>query len=67
MRDAVRHIGDLLRDGWSLLIFPEGGHSIAGEINAFAPGVGMIGSKLHVPVVPIRLRASAAYCPTPPE
>ena len=26
-----------------------------GEINAFRPGIGMMASRLHVPVVPVRL------------
>lgn len=56
VRETVRHIGDLISDGWSILIFPEGERTITGEIKAFAPGVGMIGSRLRVPVVPIRLR-----------
>ena len=63
VRDAVRHIGDLVSDGWSILIFPEGGHSITGEINAFAPGVGMVGSRLRVPIVPIRLRGVGRVLP----
>ena len=56
VRETVRHIGDLVSDGWSILIFPEGERTITGEIKAFAPGVGMVGSRLRVPVVPIRLR-----------
>jgi len=63
VRDAVRHIGDLVSDGWSILIFPEGGHSITGEIKAFAPGVGMVGSRLRVPIVPIRLRGVGRVLP----
>ena len=63
VRDTVRHIGDLVSEGWSILIFPEGGHSITGEIKAFAPGVGMIGSRLRVPVVPIRLRGVGRVLP----
>jgi long-chain acyl-CoA synthetase len=54
-RQTLRYIGDLLTDGWSVLIFPEGKRTLAGEINPFRPGIGMIGAKLHVPVVPVRL------------
>lgn len=56
MRETVRHIGDLVSDGWSVLIFPEGERVTSDEIKTFQPGVGMIGSRLRVPVVPIRLR-----------
>jgi long-chain acyl-CoA synthetase len=54
-RQTLRYIGDLVTDGWSVLIFPEGKRTMAGEINPFRPGIGMIGAKLHVPVVPVRL------------
>jgi long-chain acyl-CoA synthetase len=54
-RQTLRYIGDLVTDGWSVLIFPEGKRTAAGEINPFRPGIGMIGAKLHVPVVPVRL------------
>jgi long-chain acyl-CoA synthetase len=54
-RRTLRYIGDLVSEGWSVLIFPEGRRTEAGEINEFKPGVGMIGSRLGVPVVPVRL------------
>jgi len=38
-----------------VLIFPEGKRTDLGEINEFKPGVGMIASRLNVPVVPVRL------------
>ena len=38
-----------------MLIFPEGRRTENGEIGRFQPGVGMIASKLDVPVVPVRL------------
>jgi long-chain acyl-CoA synthetase len=56
LRETVRHIGDLVSEGWSVLIFPEGERTITGQIGTFQPGVGMVGSRLRVPVVPIRLR-----------
>jgi long-chain acyl-CoA synthetase len=52
---TLRYIGDLANGGWCLLIFPEGKMTRAGEIAPFQPGVGMIASKLGIPVVPIRL------------
>jgi long-chain acyl-CoA synthetase len=44
-----------VEDGYSILIFPEGRRTDAGEIVTFQPGVGMIASRLGVPVVPVRL------------
>lgn len=53
---TLRYIGELSNDQWCLLIFPEGIMTDAGEIKPFQPGIGMIASKLAIPVVPIRLR-----------
>jgi long-chain acyl-CoA synthetase len=52
---ALRYAGELVSDGWCILIFPEGVRTGAGEIHPFQPGVGMMASKLGVPVVPVRL------------
>jgi long-chain acyl-CoA synthetase len=54
-RQTLRYIGDLISGGYSILIFPEGRRTMQGEIARFQPGVGMIASKLGVPVVPVRL------------
>jgi long-chain acyl-CoA synthetase len=54
-RQALRYMGDIVTDGYSILIFPEGKRTDHGEIIAFQPGVGMIASRLDVPVVPVRL------------
>ena len=52
---TLRYIGELANDKWCLLIFPEGRMTRAGEIAPFQPGVGMIASKLAIPVIPIRI------------
>ncbi len=54
-RDALRYIGEVVQSGYSILIFPEGKRTDAGEILRFQPGVGMIASRLSIPVVPVRL------------
>jgi len=54
-RQTLRYIGALAGEGWSLLIFPEGRRTNQGEINPFRPGIGMIGARLDLPVVPVRL------------
>ena len=54
-RETLRYIGELLGSNFSVLIFPEGRRTDAGEIHPFRPGIGMIGSRLNVPVVPVRL------------
>jgi long-chain acyl-CoA synthetase len=54
-RQTLRYIGDVLEDGFSVLIFPEGKRTDNGDIATFRPGVGMIASRLDVPVVPVRI------------
>ena len=54
-RDTMRYLGELVEGGSSVLIFPEGRRTQAGEIAPFQPGVGMIASRLRLPVVPVRI------------
>lgn len=54
-RQTLRYIGDLVSEGYSILIYPEGARTTAGEIATFRQGVGMIASRLQVPIIPVRL------------
>jgi long-chain acyl-CoA synthetase len=70
-REALRYAGNLAAEGTTILIFPEGKRTDAGEILRFQPGVGMLASRLHLPVVPVRLEGlervlhKSAKFPTP--
>jgi len=61
--ESIRYMGELVEEGWSILIFPEGERSLTGEIGRFFPGVGMIASHLRLPVVPARLRGVGRVLP----
>jgi long-chain acyl-CoA synthetase len=52
---TLRYAGELVSNGFSVLIFPEGKRTEHGEISPFRPGVGMMAARLGVPVVPVRL------------
>ena len=54
-RQTLRYSGELVSEGWCIVIFPEGKITENGEIGRFMPGVGMMASRLNVPVVPVRL------------
>lgn len=54
-RQTLRYIGEVTSDGFSVLIFPEGVRSQTGEMTTFLGGIGMIGSRLQLPVIPVRL------------
>jgi long-chain acyl-CoA synthetase len=63
-RQTLKYIGELTGAGWSILIFPEGVRSRTGDIKPFRGGIGMIGSRLDVPVVPVRIDDVDAILPT---
>jgi long-chain acyl-CoA synthetase len=48
-------MAELAGEKWCVLIFPEGRMTDTGEIATFQPGVGMMASKLGLPVVPLRI------------
>jgi long-chain acyl-CoA synthetase len=54
-RQTLRYIGDLIGEGFSILIYPEGRRTQQGEIGKFQPGAAMIAARLNVPIVPVRL------------
>jgi 1-acyl-sn-glycerol-3-phosphate acyltransferase len=54
-RQTLRYIGEVTSDGFSVLIFPEGARADSGAMKPFRGGIGMIGSRLGLPIVPVRL------------
>ena len=54
--EALHYAGELAGEGWSILIYPEGERTNAGELLPFRPGVAMMASRLGLPVVPVRIR-----------
>ncbi|MDP2390913.1 MAG: 1-acyl-sn-glycerol-3-phosphate acyltransferase, partial [Acidobacteriota bacterium] len=63
-RETLRYIGEVTGAGYSVLIFPEGVRSESGNIKPFRGGVGMIASRLGLPVVPVRLDGVDRVLPT---
>jgi long-chain acyl-CoA synthetase len=63
-RQTLQYIGELSGRGWSVLIFPEGMRSQSGEIKPFRGGIGMIGARLDIPVIPVRLDGIDRILPT---
>jgi long-chain acyl-CoA synthetase len=53
-RQTLKYMGELTGQGWSILIFPEGERS-NDAILPFRGGIGMIGSRLDIPIVPVRI------------
>jgi long-chain acyl-CoA synthetase len=57
-RQTLRYMGEVLADGYSILIFPEGKRMDEGQMAPFRAGIGMIGARLEVPVVPVRIQGA---------
>jgi 1-acyl-sn-glycerol-3-phosphate acyltransferase len=55
--------GDLLDDGWNVVVFPEGTRSPDGWTRQFRHGAAFLAVHHHVPVVPIAIRGSFAAMP----
>ena len=57
-RSALMGAIRVVREGGSVLIFPEGTRSPDGELQPAQPGIGMIVVKTDAPVVPVRIFGS---------
>jgi 1-acyl-sn-glycerol-3-phosphate acyltransferase len=53
----------LLGEGWSLLLYPEGGRSIDGQMGEFKPGGAWIARRAGVPVLPVHVRGTFDVMP----
>jgi 1-acyl-sn-glycerol-3-phosphate acyltransferase len=63
-RDPLRHVIRALREGYGVLLFPEGTRSVNGEIGRFRSGIGrLIALFPGVPVVPAYLEGTADMMP----
>jgi long-chain acyl-CoA synthetase len=52
-RRALNYTGDLVRRGYCPLVYPEGLRSPDGQLHSFRPGIGMMATRLRVPIVPV--------------
>lgn len=50
---TLDYAGELLRRGWSVVIYPEGTRSTSGDVAEFRHGVAMLALRTNVPVVPV--------------
>lgn len=62
-RETLRYAGDLVSEGWSLLIFPEGERRASGQMGHFRPGVGLLALRLKLPVIPIHIEGTDDVLP----
>jgi long-chain acyl-CoA synthetase len=54
-RHTLQYMGEVAGSGSSILLFPEGMRSPTGDMKPFRGGIGMIASRLDLPVVPVKI------------
>lgn len=62
-RRSADESADLLDDGWSMLIFPEGGRSPDGWGQPFKGGAAYLAVRCGVPVIPVHIRGTDRLLP----
>ncbi|MBS1797624.1 MAG: AMP-binding protein [Acidobacteria bacterium] len=55
LRQSLRHVTQILKEGYNTLIFPEGTRSLTGEIAEFKPIIGYLALNEKVGILPIYL------------
>jgi 1-acyl-sn-glycerol-3-phosphate acyltransferase len=61
-RRSLRHMAWLVEKKWSILIYPEGEISSSGKLLPFQAGVGMIATRLRLPIVPVLIDGTRRVC-----
>lgn len=54
-RESFAFAGSLADRGQSVLIFPEGARTPDGQLHAFRSGVGLLATRLGIPVLPVKI------------
>ena len=58
IRASIENCFAITLAGWSILFFPEGVRSDDGSVGPFRPGIGLLATRIGVPVVPVYLRGT---------
>jgi long-chain acyl-CoA synthetase len=54
-RESFAYAGECVDRGFSVLVFPEGHHTIDGKLRPFRAGVGLLANNLGIPIIPVRI------------
>jgi len=55
VKRSFEYMGELVDDGWNILLFPEGRITVTGEMDRFKGGIGLVAQAMQVPVVPVKI------------
>lgn len=54
-RRSFAYAGEAVDRGHSVLVFPEGRHTVDGKLNPFRAGIGLLANNLGIPVLPMKI------------
>jgi long-chain acyl-CoA synthetase len=54
-RESFAYAGECVDRGYSILVFPEGHHTVDGKLRPFRAGVGLLANNLGIPIIPVRI------------
>lgn len=54
-QESFQYTGRLADEGYNVLIFPEGKRTQTGEMAEFRKGIGLLATRLNLPVIPMRI------------
>jgi len=63
LQPAIRHVDELIADGWSLLVFAEGTRSRDGSIGRLRSGAAVLAADHGLPIVPVHVSGTHAAMP----
>ncbi|MBD3267924.1 AMP-binding protein [bacterium] len=55
-RQSIVYAGELVDNGWNILLFPEGHRTEDGTVSEFLQGVGLMVRSLQIPLVPVAIQ-----------
>ncbi len=62
-RQSMAYAGELVDQGWSILLFPEGTRTLDGQLNEFKDGAGILANNLQVTLVPVAIYGAHKILP----
>jgi long-chain acyl-CoA synthetase len=54
-QESFSYAGSLADRGYSILVFPEGRRTETGEMYEFRKGIGLLATRLNLPIIPMRI------------
>jgi long-chain acyl-CoA synthetase len=54
-RQSFAYAGEAVDRGYSVLVFPEGHHTLDGKVRPFRAGIGLLANNLGIPILPMRI------------